>query len=222
MLLNFHREKVLLKRSLSTQHVRHLRIITKTMDASDEASPPSSTTPNGDIGDISTLGHTTQESQLYRGRKGSFHRQHKNKRAEWLRATLDIYQCVASNKSCQVCKTKLKEEYDCFVPPLILHVHHDNTKPQNTIVTHVPEKLTLGDTSFKLSACSYTDGGHFVAITNDFKESSMYFSDGMENNAQFIKLVKSISFLSNTNVINSTMRFTLMRFLQIIMNNIYM
>ena len=44
----------------------------------DEGSPPVIPCPSGDV---STLGHTTQESQLYRGRKGSFHRQHKNKRA---------------------------------------------------------------------------------------------------------------------------------------------
>ena len=41
--------------------------------------------------------------------------------------------------------------------------------------------------SYKLSACVYGDGVHFVAIGREFATGKLYYCDGMENNAQMVE-----------------------------------
>ena len=71
------------------------------------SSPPGNTLNSGEAGEISTLGHTTQE--VYRGAKGSFHRKHRNKRVEcktdWEQKFMDLI-CGGDEEEYDALKTR--------------------------------------------------------------------------------------------------------------------
>ena len=52
-----------------------------------------------------------------------------------------------------------------------------------------PDVLQLGDNGiqYKLSACCYGDGAHFISMSRDFNDSVLYDCNGMEDNAQYRK-----------------------------------
>ena len=54
----------------------------------------------------------------------------------------------------------------------------------------VSDSLKLGNNGveYKLSACCYGDGSHFISISRDFNDNVLYDCDGMEDNAQYRKI----------------------------------
>ena len=55
-------------------------------------------------------------------------------------------------------------------------------------VAVVQDEIEVGGHKYRLSGCTYGDGGHFVAIVRAFYTGKMYFHDGMENNGMWVNL----------------------------------
>jgi hypothetical protein len=116
----------------------------------------------------------------------------------WQNASLDATVGLCVSRKCKQCGANLNRTYDTFTTPLILHVMFDAMPAhlRNKNVKDVPDILRFGDASYVLSACSYGDGSHFVSLVRNFEDDHLYFCDGMENNAQYIRQT-IISFPAN-------------------------
>ena len=109
---------------------------------------------------------------------------------EWLTRSLTCTDGVAYDKRCHVCSTQLEMRYDEIIGPMILCVKQDYYRSEGIaerVDGVVPDSLNLGNTEYKLSACVYGDGSHFVSITRNFIEGVLYYCDGRQDNAQFLK-----------------------------------
>ena len=83
-----------------------------------------------------------------------------------------------------MCGTRLDHTYDQFVCPLVLVVQQDQLVDKKiAILRSVSDTLLIGDVNYKLSACSYGNHGHFVAMVRGFSSGYLYYCDGIENNA---------------------------------------